>query len=151
MNIAMKNAKQKKRRTPQQMLLAGVMLFFFTAFLLLFVQSPSLLTAAMALLVPLAVWAMVRILPQLFPMDEFLLTLIAFLCALGVLLQYRYTPSRGLTQAFNCGAGLVAMVVCALAVRHIKSWRLLMVPLMILYVFLQRFFVEGIDRTGLVG
>lgn len=28
---------------------------------------------------------------------------------------------------------------------------LLMVPLMILYVFLQRFFVEGIDRTGLVG
>ena len=130
MNIAMKNAKQKKRRTPQQMLLAGVMLFFFTAFLLLFVQSPSLLTAAMALLVPLAVWAMVRILPRLFPMDEFLLTLIAFLCALGVLLQYRYTPSRGLTQAFNCGAGLVAMVVCALAVRHIKSWRLLMVPLM---------------------
>ena len=81
MNIAMKNAKQKKRRTPQQMLLAGVMLFFFTAFLLLFVQSPSLLTAAMALLVPLAVWAMVRILPRLFPMDEFLLTLIAFLCA----------------------------------------------------------------------
>ncbi len=57
MNIAMKNAKQKKRRTPQQMLLAGVMLFFFTAFLLLFVQSPSLLTAAMALRVPLAVWA----------------------------------------------------------------------------------------------
>ena len=130
MNIAMKNAKQKKRRTPQQMLLAGVMLFFFTAFLLLFVQSPSLLTAAMALLVPLAVWAMVRILPRLFPMDEFLLTLIAFLCALGVLLQYRYTPSRGLTQAFNCGAGLVAMVVCALAVRHIKSCRLLIVPLM---------------------
>ena len=130
MNIAMKNAKQKKRRTPQQMLLAGVMLFFFTAFLLLFVQSPSLLTAAMALLAPLAVWAMVRILPRLFPMDEFLLTLIAFLCALGVLLQYRYAPSRGLTQAFNCGAGLVAMVVCALAVRHIKSWRLLMVPLM---------------------
>lgn len=130
MNIAMKNAKQKKRRTPQQMLLAGVMLFFFTAFLLLFVQSPSLLTAAMALLVPLAVWAMVRILPRLFPMDEFLLTLIAFLCALGVLLQYRYAPSRGLTQAFNCGAGLVAMIVCVLAVRHIKSWKLLMVPLM---------------------
>ena len=73
MNIAMKNAKQKKRRTPQQMLLAGVMLFFFTAFLLLFVQSPSLLTAAMALLVPLAVWAMVRILPRLFPWMSFCL------------------------------------------------------------------------------
>lgn len=131
MNIALKNAK-KARKTPQQALLAVVMLFFFTAFLLLFLQTPSLLTAVMALLTPLAVWCIVRILPRLFPMDGFLLTLVSFLCALGVLLQYRYTPARGITQAFNCGAGLIAMIVCALAVRHIKIWKPLMLPLMAL-------------------
>ncbi|MBQ9198169.1 MAG: FtsW/RodA/SpoVE family cell cycle protein, partial [Clostridia bacterium] len=58
--------------------------------------------------------------------------LINFLCALGVLMQYRFSPSRGLSQCLNYGAGLIAMTGCALAVRAVKNWRLLILPMIAL-------------------
>lgn len=129
MNIAIR-AKKKKQRRPQQMLTAVMLLFFFSAFLLLFMKEPTVQTFLMAVLVPAALWLVGAILPRLFPMDSLLLTLVNFLCALGVLLQYRYSPSRGMTQAFNYGVGLVAMIGCALVVRHVKSWKYLMLSMM---------------------
>lgn len=129
MNIAVK-AKKKKQRKPQQMLTGVMLLFFFSAYMLLFIKEPKLETFLMAALVPAVLWAVGNVLPKLFPMDRLLLTLINFLCALGVFLQYRYSPARGMTQAFNYGVGLVAMIGCALVVRHIRSWKYLMLPMM---------------------
>ena len=127
MNIAIK--AKKRRRGQLRLPTALVMLLIFAGFLLLFIRQPSAQTALMTVLVPGAVWAIGAVLPRLFPMDRLLLTLVNFLCALGVLLQYRYSPARGVTQCFNYCAGLVAMIGCALAVRHIKSWKLLMLPM----------------------
>lgn len=130
MNIALK-ARKKKQRQPHAALTGAMMLFFFAAFLLLFLKDFALQTLLMAVLVPLALFLIIKTLPRLFPMDTFLLSLIGFLCALGVLLQYRYSPSRGLTQAFNCGVGLLSMIGCALVVRHIKNWKYLMLPMIL--------------------
>jgi len=130
MNIALK-ARKKKRRSQLSALTGLVMLFFFAAFLLLFLKEYSLQTLLMAVLTPVAIWLTVKLLPRLFPMDRMLLSLISFLCALGVLLQYRYSPSRGMTQAFNCGVGLMSMIGCALVVRHIKSFKYLIFPLIL--------------------
>lgn len=129
MNIIMKAGKKKQRKA-HAALLGGMMLFFFAAFLLLFMRDFAPQTLLMAVLAPLSLYMIVHLLPRLFPMDGFLLSLISFLCALGVLLQYRYTPGRGVTQAFNCGVGLVSMIGCALAVRHIKNWKYLMLPML---------------------
>ena len=130
MNIAMK-ARKKRRRSPMHALTAVVMLFFFAAFLLLFLKDYSLQTLLMAVVTPLCIYLTVKLLPRLFPMDTMLLSLISFLCALGVLLQYRYSPSRGMTQAFNCGVGLMSMIGCALLVRHIKNWKYLIFPMIL--------------------
>lgn len=130
MNIALK-ARKKKRRTQLSALTAVVMLFFFAAFLLLFLKDFSFQTLLMAVLTPLCIYLIVKLLPRLFPMDQMLLTLISFLCALGVLLQYRYSNTRGMTQAFNCGVGMLSMIGCALLVRHIRNWKYLIFPIIL--------------------
>ena len=131
MNIARRaEQKKKKRRASQGLLTGAIMLFLAAGFALLFIREPKWETMVMLLAVPAAVWAVNTILPRLFPMDRLLLGLITFLCSLGILLQYRYSPTRGMTQCFNVGAGLVAMIACALAVRHIKSWKLLLLPML---------------------
>lgn len=129
MNIALK-AQKNGRRSGQGSLITGtVMLFAFCGFLLLMLQKPTLLTGVMLLAVPLVLWLVERVLPRLFAMDRLLLSLIDFLCALGVLMQYRFSPARGLNQCINYGAGLVAMIGCALAVRAVRNWRLLIWPM----------------------
>lgn len=120
---------QKKEAAPLRMITGIVMAFAFCGFLLLMVQQPTVLTAVMAVAVPLVIWLVDHLLPHLFAMDRPLLSLVNFLCALGVLVQYRYSPARGLNQCLNYGAGLVAMAGCALAVRSVKNWRLLMLPM----------------------
>ena len=129
MNIALKAEKRKDRHPRQNLITGTVMLFVFCGFLLLMLQKPAPLTGVMMFAVPLAIWLVERILPRLFPMDRLLLSLIHFLCALGVLMQYRFSPMRGLNQCLNYAAGLVAMIVCALLVRSVSRWRLLILPL----------------------
>lgn len=130
MNIAIK-AKRKTRRAPLHLLTGVILLFIFVGFLLLMIKEPSVTTLMMMAAVPAALFIVIRVLPKLFPMDNLLLNFICFLCGLGILMQYRYSPSRGLTQCFNFGVGLIAMIACALAVRHIKSWKFLMLPIML--------------------
>ena len=129
MNIALKAQKKNGRPARESVVTGTVMLFAFCGFLLLTLQKPAPLTAAMTAAVPLALWLVDRLLPRLLRMDRLLLSLINFLCALGVLMQYRFSPARGLNQCLNYGAGLIAMAVCSLAVRAVKSWRLLTLPL----------------------
>ena len=123
MNIALK-AKKKNSRPPRTATVTGtVAVFAFCGFLLLMLQKPTVLTGVMMVAVPLALVLVDTLLPRLFAMDRLLLSLINFLCALGVLMQYRYSPSRGLEQCLNYAAGLVSMTACALAVRVIRHWR----------------------------
>ncbi|MBQ9299735.1 MAG: FtsW/RodA/SpoVE family cell cycle protein [Clostridia bacterium] len=129
MNIALKAQKGKNKNRGANAVTGTVMLFAFCGFLLLMLQKPSLLTGIMLFSVPLAIWLTDRLLPRLFPMDRLLLSLINFLCALGVLMQYRFSPARGLNQCLNYGAGLIAMTGCALAVRAVKNWKLLIPPM----------------------
>lgn len=128
MNIAVK-AKKRYDSGKQPYLTSLSMGFVFCGFLLLMLQKPTPTTAIMMIAVPLGLMAVNSVLPRLFPMDRPLLGLINFLCALGILVQYRYSVNRGITQCFNYCAGLVAMIVCALAVRSIKNWKLLMLPM----------------------
>lgn len=128
MNIAVK-AKKRYDSGKQPYLTGLSMGFVFCGFLLLMLQKPTPTTAIMMIAVPLGLMAVNSVLPRLFPMDRPLLGLINFLCALGILVQYRYSVNRGITQCFNYCAGLVAMIVCALAVRSIKNWKLLMLPM----------------------
>ena len=131
MNIALK-AKRRSDRGPRQYTLTGPgMLFAFCGFALLFIRDPSPLTGVMAVAVPFALWAVNSVLPKVFSMDRLLLGLIDFLCVLGILVQYRYSPARGLAQSLNYGAGLVAMIGCALAVRAVKNWKLLIFPMIL--------------------
>ena len=119
-----------------------VTLFYFLAFLLLFVRDCYLHgigTAftehwqglALAIAVPLLNVGTTAILPRLFPADKLLLSLTNFLCALGVLVLYRTNPSYAYQQATFYFVGLLAMVICIYIVRVIRSFRLLVWPMML--------------------
>ena len=125
----MSREKPNKRRTPAKKLLSAVMLFYFLAFFLLGLKDWSWQAFALSVLVPAIIFVGVLGLPKLFPADRLLLSLTSFLCALGVLVLYRLSPERGLTQAVNFGVGIAAMMVCTLAVRYIKNWNVLSVLL----------------------
>ena len=110
MNIAVK--AKKRYESGRQPYLTGLsMAFVFCGFLLLMLQKPTPTTAILMVAVPLGLMAVNSVLPKLFPMDRPLLGLVNFLCALGILVQYRYSVNRGITQCFNYSAGLVAMIV----------------------------------------
>ena len=132
MNIALKAQKRKNSQRTANAVTGIVMLFVFCGFLLLMLQKPTVLTGILLFAVPMVIWLIDRLLPRLFPMDRLLLSLINFLCALGLLMQYRFSPARGLSQCVNYGAGLVAMTGCAVAVRAIRHWKLLILPMIAL-------------------
>ena len=119
-----------------------VTLFYFLAFMLLFMRDCYLHgigTAftehwqglALAIAVPLLNVGTTAILPRLFPADKLLLSLTNFLCALGVLVLYRTNPSYAYQQATFYFVGLLAMVICIYIVRVIRSFRLLVWPMML--------------------
>ena len=119
-----------RRRDKARGMTAASMLFFFAGFMLLGFKAGEWQCFLLAAAVPALIFAGDEILPHLFPSDRLLLCLTNFLCALGVLILYRISPSRGLTQALNYGVGVGGMVLSAQVVRHVKSWKLLTVLLM---------------------
>ena len=151
MNIALKATKNNNGGRENALITGTVMLFSFCGFLLLMLQKPTPLTGVMLFAVPAAVWLVERLLPRMFAMDRLLLSLIDFLCALGILMQYRFSPVRGLNQCLNYAAGLVAMTGCALAVRFVRHWRVLVWPMIAAccgLLALPFFFRAGNARLG---
>lgn len=120
-----------RRRDKSRGMTAASMLFFFAGFLLLGLKGGEWQCFLLSVAVPALIFAGDEILPHLFPSDRLLLCLTNFLCALGVLILYRISPSRGLTQALNYGVGVGGMVLSAQVVRHVKSWKLLTILLMV--------------------
>ncbi|MDR2657920.1 MAG: FtsW/RodA/SpoVE family cell cycle protein [Oscillospiraceae bacterium] len=61
--------------------------------------------------------------PKWFGADPLLMTMMNFLCALGVLVQYSISRSGGLYHALWYAIGSILMVVASLAVRRVKTLR----------------------------
>ena len=114
--------KSAPRKDFSRPLLGTVKAFFFSAFMLLFLKDFAWQAAALALAVPLMIHLGTAFLPRLFPADKLLLSLVNFLCALGVLVLYATNPAYAYQQAMYYGVGLVAMVICIYLVRLIYSW-----------------------------
>ena len=104
-------------KTRNRWLVLPGMLFFFTAYLLLGLKEFDWQAFVMAIFVPGVFFLVTVILPKLIPADRILLTLVNFLCGLGVLVLFRLNPERGFGQAVNYAVGLVGMIGCLLIVR----------------------------------
>lgn len=125
-------SKQKKRRlTPGRALVGTVMLFYFLAFLLLGLQKMEWQCFLLAAVVPVLILFGSAGLTKLYPADTLLLSLVNFLCALGVLVLYRLKPEYGMSQAVNYGIGVAAMIGCTLLIRYIPHFRMLNLPVML--------------------
>lgn len=118
-----KEKKPARRREPARTLLSTVMLFFFLAFFLLAIKDGSWESFLLSVVVPAIIFVGTAGIPRLFPADKLLLALTNFLCALGVLVLYRLSPQRGLTQAVNYGVGVGCMILCTLLVRYLPGWK----------------------------
>ena len=116
-----KNKKREKRSSARRLLLIA-MLFYFLAFSLLFLHDYDLRALLLAVAVPALMFVSVRGLPRLFPADRLLLSLTSFLAALGVLILYRLSPERGISQLINYMIAIAAMLACTLGVRFIRRW-----------------------------
>jgi len=108
-----------------------VTIFFTGAFLLLFLRDFKWEGLALAIAVPMLNVLTTSLLPRLFPSDKLLLSLTNFLCALGILVLYDTNPAYAYSQASYYFIGLLAMVVCIYIVRLIRSFRLLIWPMMV--------------------
>ena len=125
-------SKQKKRRlTPGRALVGTVMLFYFLAFLLLGMKNMEWQCFLLAAVVPVLILFGSVGITKLYPADTLLLSLVNFLCALGVLVLYRLKPEYGMSQAVNYGVGVAAMIGCTLLIRYRPHFRLLNVPMML--------------------
>ena len=125
-------SKQKKRRlTPGRALVGTVMLFYFLAFLLLGMKNMEWQCFLLAAVVPVLILFGSVGITKLYPADTLLLSLVNFLCALGVLVLYRLKPEYGMSQAVNYGVGVAAMIGCTLLIRYMPHFRLLNVPMML--------------------
>ncbi len=108
---------------PGRKMISAVMLFYFMAFAMLFLKDGDIRSALLAVLVPVLIVIGVNGIPRLFPADRLLLSLTNFLCALGVLVLYRLSPERGLSQALNYLVGVAGMIFCTVFVRYGRAWR----------------------------
>ena len=109
----------------------AVTVFFFSAFLLLFLRDYKWQGLALAFAVPMLNVLTTGLLPRLFPSDKLLLALTNFLCALGILVLYDTNPTYAYSQAIYYFIGLIAMVICIYIIRLIRSFRVLIWPMML--------------------
>ncbi len=117
--------KSPRRNDPSLTMLLAVMLFFFLGFFMLALKDGNWESFLLAVVVPAIIFVGTAGISRLFPSDRLLLSLTNFLCALGVLMLYRLSPTRGMTQAFNYGVGVCCMIVCTFLVRYVSQWKLL--------------------------
>ena len=127
----MSEKKPKRAHEPGRNTLLAMMAFFFLAFFLLALKDGKWESFALSVVVPAIIYLGTAGIVHLFPSDRLLLSLTNFLCALGVLVLYRLSPTRGMTQAFNYGVGVGCMMVCAMFVRYVRSWKWLTALIML--------------------
>ena len=127
----MSEKPKKRAHEPGRNTLLAMMAFFFLAFFLLALKDGKWESFVLSAVVPAIIYLGTAGISHLFPSDRLLLSLTNFLCALGVLVLYRLSPTRGMTQAFNYGVGVGCMMLCAMLVRYVRSWKWLTVLIML--------------------
>ena len=127
----MSEKKKRLRRTPGRAMLLVVMLFFFLGFFLLALKDGKWESFLLSVVVPAIIFVGTAGISRLFPSDRLLLSLTNFLCALGVLVLYRLSPERGMTQAVNYGVGVGCMIFCTYLVRYTPKWKWLTILMML--------------------
>ncbi len=126
-----------------------MVVFFTSAFMLLAVKDFNVMSISMVLIVPLIFLVSTVLIPKLFPADRLLLSLVNFLCALGVLMLYRMDPQKGFNQAINYGVGVLAMVAMILLVRHVCRWdKLIWLVVLGSIAFMATPLLFGTERYG---
>ena len=115
----------RKRLSPRRRLTGVVVTFFVLAFLLLALKRGDMLGLVLAAAVPAAILAGAYLIPRLFPVDQLLLSLTNFLCALGILVLYDTSPSLAVHQALSYGLGFFGMIGSMLLVRSLRDQRLI--------------------------
>ena len=114
---------RSRRYDPARAMLLAVMAFFFLGFFLLALKDGKWESFLLSVVVPAIIFVGTAGISRLFPSDRLLLSLTNFLCALGVLVLYRLSPQRGMTQAVNYGVGVLCMILCTFLVRYMPKWK----------------------------
>lgn len=117
--------RYKGKRNVTSLMLSAIMLFQLTACLLLMLRGNPLdwMAGVLALALPVATWATLRLAVRYLKADALLTMIMCFLCGLGIILLYGLDPARGLRQAWVSLLGVAAFAACAMAVRMIRDWR----------------------------
>lgn len=139
----------KGERKAGERILTLIALFQLTGAILLSLKSPE----PRVLLVMLALFcltaAAVFVTRKFVEIDSLLLSLVVFLCALGILVLTRMDAGKGLAQALNCLLGLFSMVICFLFFRF-RSGRgpLVLLASILSIVLMTSPLVLGTEKNG---
>lgn len=88
------------------------------------------LGALLALAVPVILWFTVLFLTRTFEgVDAPLLIIVEFLCAVGLIVQYRLRPDTALRQLMTMGGGTACMIVALALVARVRSFMPLRWPI----------------------
>lgn len=111
----------------------GIVLFFIvSAFLLLafrgeaFDAAALLFGAVVALITLLTYFLLAWLAPHA---DRLLMLAVCFLCALGMVIQYRISPETALRQLMMLGAGILGMLLVMVLMRRPHIFRILSIPM----------------------
>lgn len=111
----------------------GIVLFFIvTAFFLLafrgeaFDAAALLFGAVVALITLLTYFLLAWLAPHA---DRLLMLAVCFLCALGMVIQYRISPETALRQLMMLGAGILGMLLMMVLMRRPHIFRILSIPM----------------------
>ena len=111
----------------------GIVLFFIvSAFLLLAFRGEAydvaalLFGAVVALITLLTYFLLAWLAPHA---DRLLMLAVCFLCALGMVIQYRISPETALRQLMMLGAGILGMLLMMVLMRRPHIFRILSIPM----------------------
>lgn len=111
----------------------GIVLFFIvSAFLLLafrgeaFDAAALLFGAVVALITLLTYFLLAWLAPHA---DRLLMLAVCFLCALGMVIQYRISPETALHQLMMLGAGILGMILMIVLMRRPHIFRIFSIPM----------------------
>ena len=110
----------KRKKILIDKLVLTIVLFILSGFIMLMFKNMDLQTLIIGIAVPLIFLFSSMLIPKLFSADKLLLSLVNFLCSLGVLVLYRMNPEQGINHAINYFVGLIAMVVVMLSVKYLR-------------------------------
>ena len=145
-------SRNRRRRPSLTSVVFMMILFDISAFAILIMNSETfdpLSLVAMAATVLLLIFQYF-ILSVFFPnCDRTVLVIANFLVSVGLIIQFRISPSVAMKQLVWIGIGMVCMIVTTLAIRRSKIWPTLWKALIVLSVlFLASAVVLGSEKFG---